>query len=69
MVRIVELVTLPGQIILDPFCGGGATGVAALGLGRRFVGIDVDEKWVNQTAKRLKEVCDGHALDEADRAP
>ena len=32
----------PGDLILDPFCGTGTTGVAALRLKRRFVGIDND---------------------------
>jgi DNA modification methylase len=56
MRRIVELATLPGQIVLDPFCGGGTTGVAALGLGRRFIGLDIDEKCIRQTAARLQKM-------------
>jgi site-specific DNA-methyltransferase (adenine-specific) len=35
--------SVPGDVVLDPFCGSGAVGVAALGLGRRFLGADVEE--------------------------
>ena len=35
-----------GDVVLDPFCGGGSVGVAAQRLGRRFVGVDVWEKGV-----------------------
>jgi DNA modification methylase len=55
MERLVELASLPGQIILDPFCGGGSTGVAALRLGRRFIGLDIDKSCIEQTAARLKD--------------
>jgi len=43
--HIVRCSTRPGAIILDPFAGSGSTGVAALSLGRRFVGIDSDPHW------------------------
>ena len=59
MAWLVERVSLPEQIILDPFCGGGTTDVAALRLGRQFIGIDIDEKAIATTAERLakEEVC------------
>ena len=57
--EIVRRVSLPGQTILDPFCGGGTTGVAALRLGRQFIGIDIDEKAIATTAERLSKIeCD-----------
>jgi 16S rRNA G966 N2-methylase RsmD len=56
MIGIVELTSLQGQIVLDPFCGGGATGVAAIGLGRRFVGMDIDETCIDKTAARLMKM-------------
>jgi site-specific DNA-methyltransferase (adenine-specific) len=37
---LVQLVTPPGGLVLDPFAGSGTTGVAALELGMRFVGIE-----------------------------
>jgi len=43
----------PGHLILDPFCGSGTTGVAALRLGRRFIGIEREPKWAELSRERL----------------
>lgn len=43
----------PGGVVLDPFMGSGSTGVAALELGFRFIGIDVDEGHAATAADRL----------------
>jgi len=56
MAQIVERFTVPWQIILNPFCGAGTTGVAALLLGRRFVGIDINPENIAKAEKRLKAV-------------
>jgi 16S rRNA G966 N2-methylase RsmD len=53
---LVRLATVPGQIILDPFCGGGTTGVAALRLQRMFIGVDIDQTAIAQTAARLTDL-------------
>ena len=42
---LVEASSLPGQIVLDPFCGAGGTGVACRELGRRFIGIEIDPEY------------------------
>lgn len=42
----IEWLTLPGQTILDPFCGIATTGIAALKLDRRFIGIEIDSDTV-----------------------
>jgi ParB-like chromosome segregation protein Spo0J len=56
---LVQAFSLPGQLVCDPFVGTGTTGVAALRLGRRFVGADVDGDAVTLARARLSEVEDG----------
>jgi site-specific DNA-methyltransferase (adenine-specific) len=41
------------DIVLDPFVGTGTTVIAAKRLGRRFIGIDIDEKYVKITEDKL----------------
>lgn len=51
--RLVESFTRPGDVVLDPFVGGGTTAVVCHNLGRRFVGIDIDAEQVAITRRRL----------------
>ena len=55
MIDIIERLTNPGDLILDPFLGGGTTGVAAVSMGRRFIGSDIDSKNVNVSQQRIEE--------------
>ena len=60
MVDIITRFSKLGDLILDPFCGGGTTGVAALRLKRRFIGIDSDPEAIEITKGRiLKELFNG----------
>ena len=54
--RIVLASTEEGQIVLDPFCGSGTTGVEAVRFGRKFIGIDVSEEYLEISKKRLEKV-------------
>ena len=54
--HFIRLHTEPSDTVLDPFMGSGSTGVAALSLGRKFIGVELDEHWVNYSVKRLKHV-------------
>jgi hypothetical protein len=55
MADLVDRLTKPGQLVCDPFVGGGTTAVACIALGRRFVGCDIDGDHVsNATARALK---------------
>lgn len=54
--RIVLASTQEGQLILDPFCGSGTTGVAALRRKRAFVGIDICEEYIEIARRRLEKV-------------
>jgi len=44
--------TDPDDVIFDPFCGHGTTGVAALLTGRRFIGIELKPKYTKRAAER-----------------
>jgi site-specific DNA-methyltransferase (adenine-specific) len=50
---LVRLFSDPDELILDPFAGSGTTGVAALRLGRRFLGWEMNAKYAAITRKRL----------------
>lgn len=54
--RIIESSTSDGMIVLDPFCGSGTTGVAAISHGCYFIGIDNNESYLEITKKRIEEV-------------
>lgn len=45
-----------GQLVIDPFCGSGSTGEAALNLGRRFMGADITERAVQVATARLAQL-------------
>jgi hypothetical protein len=53
---LCKLITPPGGLILDPFCGGGSTGVAAVAEGFRFVGIEQDADYVEISKRRIANV-------------
>lgn len=56
MADLIERFSYPGQTILDPFCGGGTTGVVAVQMNRRFIGIDNDVTAIETSRQRLAEV-------------
>jgi site-specific DNA-methyltransferase (adenine-specific) len=47
--------TQPGELVIDPFMGSGSSGVAAVGLGRQFMGNDLCKEAVDITRRRLLE--------------
>ena len=51
--RIVEMGSKEGDLVLDPFMGVGSTGVAALELGRRFLGVELEESYFKAAKRRL----------------
>jgi site-specific DNA-methyltransferase (adenine-specific) len=53
MADLVERLTKPGQLVCDPFLGGGTTAVVSLARGRRFVGCDIDAAHVQQAKARV----------------
>lgn len=55
MRELVALFSNPGDIVLDMFMGAGTTGVAAVQLGRRFVGIERNERHFETACRRIKQ--------------
>ena len=53
MTDIVEKFTNPGDLVLDPFLGGGTTGVVCKQKNRRFIGVENDEKTAKQALSRI----------------
>lgn len=53
--RLILASTREGDLVLDPFCGSSTTGVAAVLLNRKYVGIDLEEEYLQLSEKRLEE--------------
>lgn len=61
---LVNRISNPCEIILDPFMGSGTTGVASIQLGRKFIGIEKDPKYFDIACQRIdKEVAQGKLFE------
>lgn len=72
--RIVMASSKPGDLILDPFSGSGTTGVAALQMNRRYIGIELDERYLELSRRRLEAVLQeanttSHTTSEPENIP
>lgn len=54
LAKIILAATKKGNVVLDPFLGSGTTSVVAKKLGRKYVGIEIDEKFASISEKRLE---------------
>lgn len=52
---VVNRASVKDDVILDPFMGSGTTGVAAVKLGRRFIGIEIEPKYFDIACRRIEE--------------
>jgi site-specific DNA-methyltransferase (adenine-specific) len=55
MERLVGLFSQPGDVVCDPFMGAGSTGVAAVNLGRAFVGVEIDPAYFAIACRRIEQ--------------
>ena len=53
---LIDVLAPPGGLVLDPCCGSGTFGVAAVRAGRRFLGTDIDPTTVASATERLRAV-------------
>ena len=53
---VLERLAAPGDVVCDPFLGGGTTALAAMHRGCAFIGADIDESCLETTTARLQEV-------------
>lgn len=54
MKYLIKLVTPPNGTVLDPFNGSGSTGMAAVGLGYKYIGCELDPNYVAISEKRIE---------------
>jgi len=52
---LVERTAKIGETVLDAFMGSGTTGIAAAKLGRKFIGIEVDQKYFDLACRRIED--------------
>jgi len=56
LTRITAVSSNPGDCVLDPFSGSGTTAAVAYQSGRNYVGVEISQKYVENTEKRLAEL-------------
>ncbi len=52
---LIELSTVKGAVVLDPFVGSGTTALAALRRGRHYIGIDINSDYIEKAERRLRQ--------------
>lgn len=55
MRTLIEALSEPGDLVLDPFAGSGTTGVACVQTGRKFIGIEIDPGYADIARRRIGE--------------
>jgi site-specific DNA-methyltransferase (adenine-specific) len=57
MEYLVKIYCPAGKVVIDPFCGSGSTGIAAINQGKKFIGIDLDPDYIEISRKRIEDHC------------
>jgi len=55
MRKLVQRASLENDLVLDPFMGSGTTGVACAKLGRKFIGIEIEERYFDIACRRIEQ--------------
>lgn len=55
MERLVRILTLPDDLVADPYCGSGTTLEACHRWGRNYIGVDIDSKWARFCKEKIGE--------------
>ena len=71
MLELISDFTNPGDLVFDPFTGSGTTGIAAVALGRRFLGCEIDPEYHAMSMERIEAESKGLNVDSmrANQAP
>ena len=56
LTKIINHSSKKGDLILDPFCGSGSVCVACQETGRKWIGIDIEDKWVEVARERIERI-------------
>lgn len=56
VLKFIHLHTKPGDLVIDPFCGSGTTGVACVMTGRRFIGMELEAEYCQIARRRIADV-------------
>ena len=54
--KIILASTKENDLILDPFCGSSTTGISAVKLGRKYIGIDNEKEYLDLSIRRYEEL-------------
>ncbi|MFU8803758.1 MAG: DNA-methyltransferase [Bradymonadaceae bacterium] len=66
--RIILASSNEGDLVLDPFCGSSTTGLSALKHGRRYVGIDQSEEYLDLSVRRIEDLDEPENLAQVESA-
>lgn len=67
--RCIAISTDPGDVVLDPFMGSGNSAIAALSLGRRVLGIDVSQQYLDIAESKIRQLEQRRPIDTAASQP
>ncbi len=67
--KFLAVHTAPGDVVIDPFMGGGATGIACIQMNRKFIGIELDPKYFDLACANIEKASRQGALPLPDVKP